>query len=241
MIAKLWNWLANNRHSLTGLAALLTATALLRPVLVPIFFPPDLVVKYSRDPSTVPYDLLKSTQELAIENQFNDVAPRGPNSLTTSGIIQKFKGNFWAHGIDRFSITLLNTSGTEIPHVRVSVDGCSGLWSSELDGTYITADEASSFASNSRLAGSSRLVLPELPPLPPDSTTTIRMYGDFPAYAKLDVASAVRTQVVELVVIENTWWFRHRYELQGALWALLVMFAAVTLSFAVSRAIEGGS
>jgi hypothetical protein len=238
MFAKIWIWLANNRHSLTGLAALITAVALLRPVLVPIFFPPDLIVRYSRDPSTVPDDLMKWAQKLGFEILVKGTVPEGLDSLKNSDVIQKLENNLRGDGIDRFSITLTNTSANEIPHVRVSVDGCASLWSSQIDGTYITADEAKSFASNSKLADSSRLVLPELPPLPPNSSTTIRLYGRFPTYATLDIASTVRTQVVELVVIESNWWFRHRYELQGAFWGLggILLFAA--LSFAVSRVME---
>jgi hypothetical protein len=231
LFTKLWAWLGDNYKSLGGLVALLTLLGLSRPVLAPLLFPPDLTVRYILEPSTVPYDLHSWSTGLSNYLIYNGVPDR-LNSFKTSDVTTRLRDFQWPGGIDLFVIELTNESSSDISPVHVSLNDCVALWSAEIDGTYLSAEQAKSFSSKAKLSGSNRVVLPEIPPLPPHSITTIRVYGKFFS-TRLDIASSVRSQVIEWVVVESNWRIRNKYLIQAVFSSLVFLIVGLAVAFGI--------
>jgi hypothetical protein len=121
--------------------------------------------------------------------------------------------------INRLWIQVSNESDKEIAHVRVNARRVDSLWSAQMSGTYVAPMESKAFEDGLSLTPDGRLIFPELPVLPPHSKLEFLIFGNITGgyYGGVDVSAPVRSQTIEFVTLERTWWVRNKDVISGAL------------------------
>ena len=108
------------------------------------------------------------------------------------------------------TLTATNQAKHSVSGTRLHVTGLKGrLWNVYALGTFLTKEEAKVFAQQVKSAsgvGNSNLVLPELPPLPPQNSLTIYLLGSFKEGSQATITvPADNFAVLDYVTLQRSW------------------------------------
>lgn len=239
---KLWRWLAQNSSALQGAAAVLVLISafVAAPAVIWRSLKPDLVIEVDPDQGTVPPELLEWVRDVQSElvEALEDLPKVKKESwqklrdLTASMSNERLAALYGVGDtIARLRLEVRNQTDRVISGVRISLDHIYRIWSISAKGTFLTNEETQNFIGKVKPARStSRLVLPELPPLPPRSSLEVILYGSV-ENADVEVsAQGATTKVERIVEVENTWlvdWYMNPYK---AFPLFLFLFLALWLA-----------
>ena len=224
---KLWNWLSRNVASFQALGQGLAGLAVAGTAVVVIWgfwesSTPDLLLWSQRNESTIPVDLIKWSKNVAEELQ--SLPKQSVNEppildrlrpLAASDIAKRLPHLYSRDGLERLTLVVKNQAKHTVTGTRLRVMGLLGrLWDVHALGTFLTEEEAKVFVQQIKSAfgdGNINLVLPELPPLPPQNSLTIELFGNFspthteatikvPAdnFAVLDYVEVQRSRLIDM-------------------------------------------
>mgnify|MGYP001306961349 CR=1 FL=1 len=208
----IWNWLKQNSEQIRGLAAIVTIVALL--IGVPFAFykwlKPDLEITVRRDPPSISTDLRTWISDTKSALQLLPQATAGEpdpferfRPMQSSGPLR----NSRAVGVTEYEavrIELNNRSNGIISGVRIRLENARITGGVEVSSNSLTTRELSEWQMKLPTeATDTVLVLPELPPLPPQSTVRIIAYG---GVAYTDVSASVTggsVQIIRLITVKD--------------------------------------
>lgn len=236
---KLWRWLAQNSSALQGAAAVLVLIGafVAAPTVIWRSLKPDLVIQVDPDQSTVPPHLLDWVRDVRSEivEVLEDLPKVKKESWQKLRDLTASMSNEQLYGVGdniaRLHLEVRNQTDRVISGVRISLDHIYRIWSISAKGTFLTNEETQNFIGKVKPTRStSRLVLPELPPLPPKNSLEVILYGSVED-ADVEVsAQGATTKVERIVEVENTWlvdWYRNPYK---AFPLFLLLFLALWLA-----------
>ena len=187
------NLLREHSAALQGLAATLVIVGTLLSGALWLYkkaFSSELLVRVELDRSTIPPDLLGTMRDLLrqvgavqryVKLDGNSTFVKdlfGTMSRDTSNRAR----NYVTDDIQRLLVSIDNRSDRTISDVRLRLLEIHSLWSSRIEGSYLTGDEALAYQSKMGGINGSEFVLPQLPSLPPKSTLTLIFWGSFTDY-----------------------------------------------------------
>lgn len=184
-----WNWLDRNSSQLQGLAAVVAILAGLAavPFVVSKWLQPDMTIKVTAEPSSIPPALDDWVQEAArLLKGLPEPTKGDPDSfedlrqLQAKGPLDPTRAeNSWAlREPSSLRIDVANHADKVISGVRLRIDRAYPSWGLGLSATFLTADEVVAWEKSIPLSAvGPTFVLPELPPLPPRSAITLVVYG----------------------------------------------------------------
>jgi hypothetical protein len=179
---KLWSWLKRNVRALEALVAvvaIITAVVASWPYLQNAT-KRDLLLEVQRNESTIPFDLMKWSKDVAfalelLPKQLADepLFLDRLRPLATSDTAKRLPFLNSSQGLALLTLTVKNQANHTVSGTRLYVTDLQGrLWDVYAWGSFLTEEEAKVFAQQVKSAsgiGNSNLVLPELPPLPPQN------------------------------------------------------------------------
>jgi len=190
-VNRFWKWLGENSNQLGALAALvaIVATVAVLPIWIGRKLSPEVEVVVRQQAAVMPEDLEAWTSSLAFElvtlpnpsegeadrfERFRELAITGPLSLPPETALRSDS----VYSPELLEIEVSNHADRTIPGVRLRVDNTALTWGVTLSAEFLTSAEIRTWeAQVSDESRSDTLVLPELPPLPPESTVSIVGFG----------------------------------------------------------------
>lgn len=187
---EIWSWLERNSAQLQGLAAV--AAILGAVAAIPYFLfkwvQADLVVSVTAEAATMPPSLEQWIEDASLELKMLPVTPEEEvdpyislRQLQITGPLDPSRvDHLWrATETSRIRIDVSNGTDQIISGARLRLDRAFPLWGVNLIATFLTDEEIDRWQKDVSIElGGSSLVLPELPPLPPNSAVTVVAYGD---------------------------------------------------------------
>lgn len=184
-----WRWLERNSAQLQGLAAvagILGALAAI-PYFASKWFAPDLTVVVTSDEATTPPALKDWIHDIALDLKSLPEAEKDQEDPYSSlrkwqvtGPLEpvRFETYRWDN-MGRIRVDVTNQTDRVLPGIRLRFDDAWPVWGVEMAATFSTAEEIARWKKNlSREPSGPTLVLPELPPLPPNGSVSLVAYGD---------------------------------------------------------------
>jgi hypothetical protein len=216
---KLWSWLKRNVRALEALVAvvaIITAVVASWPYLQNAT-KRDLLLEVQRNESTIPFDLMKWSKDVAfalelLPKQLADepLFLDRLRPLATSDTAKRLPFLNSSQGLALLTLTVKNQANHTVSGTRLYVTDLQGrLWDVYAWGSFLTEEEAKVFAQQVKSAsgiGNSNLVLPELPPLPPQNLLIIYLLGSFTKSSQATITvPADNFAVVDLVTVQRSW------------------------------------
>jgi hypothetical protein len=218
-----WNWLRSNSVQIGTIAAIIAAASGAWPHLIHATKwarPPDLLVKFNVEKSTVPPDYRKFAENSALFFLFEKQTPE-----LRSKVVNIFDGQpdesflekvrYRANNIDKAQINITNQSSKEISGVKIRLDNVFALWNAEINGSFLDKAEiellrkklSHSISGNANIGSvldSSSVVFPEFPALPPGSSIELTIFGDLSLAKPVIVANGQSSEIKEIVEVEDS-------------------------------------
>jgi len=234
-VRHIWNWITKNSDALQGAAAVIvTLSALVAlPIWLGRFAGSDARVVVDSDPGTMPQDLSDWSDDAArvLDPDGFDLSKTGlkawrldqMRSLMSSPTAQGLRDpRVNPRRIGRLSLQVQNQSPTTISGVRIRLDEISNVWDVSINGTFIEDKVAREFRDRiGPVHGLQSLVLPELPPIPPESILNVLVYGDM-EFARPSISVQGATLTTENVVKMRDSWALRLYRDPFPIYILLV-------------------
>ncbi len=205
---RVWEWLGANSKALGGLAAvtvIITAVVTGTPYLVRQLGP-DIVVRTNLDRMDLPAELAAWLREMSRVANLRDLSQIRALDEELAGslsnpIIQNLYRNVPE---DRLQLEIENQSDGVVSGLFLRLDGVYGLFDVRVNGTFLREAQAEQLST--AITGGYRdktLVLPELPPLPPESTLQVTLYGTLIGNQPI-VSSAIHSyEIKEIIEVED--------------------------------------
>lgn len=202
-----WRWLEKNSAQLQGLAAvagILGALAAI-PYFASKWFAPDLTVVITRDEVTIPpafkdwlHGIVSELRALPNVEEGVQDSYLSLRKLQVTGPLEPVRyETFRWDRLDRMRVDVTNQTNRVIPGIRLRFDHAWPVWGVDMSATFSTAKEIARWKANVLPESSgSTLVLPELPPLPPNGSVSLVAYGNV---ADADVSVAAPGSSFDLI------------------------------------------
>ncbi|MCG8094134.1 MAG: hypothetical protein JAZ17_11005 [Candidatus Thiodiazotropha endolucinida] len=205
-----WNWLRENSAALQSVAALavIISASFAGWSYVNRSYSPELTVRLNIDESTIPEDLTNFTKEVVLFLEWDKDKLLGAednpriDSILNSSVIKRIQASPLT--LDRAHIEVINNSEKIISGVRVRLDNIHSFWGIEVEGTFLDNAEASKFRDSLKDVHTNQsVILPELPPLPPNSSLSLSVFGSIGILKPFVTTDGQRYTMIEVVEVEN--------------------------------------
>jgi uncharacterized integral membrane protein len=127
----------------------------------------------------------------------------------------------------RIRIDLVNQTDRVIPNVRLRLDNAYPLWGVYLEAKFLTENEITKWQQSFSFINSGpTVVFPELPPLPPNSSTNIVIFGYVDNANVSAAVSGFSHKIIPTVTVEDKWpisWMRNQLLLWFSIMILLFL------------------
>ena len=205
-------WLRKNSDIIKALASLIFIFGALTgiPTLLYKWMKPDIVITFSVQNSTMPPALKKWIEETAenikrlppLETRDWFIESKDPGlfallqkletdpyrsfrDLQKTGPLESEQRNYSGKALEPGSVTIniVNQTDRVIPNVRLRLDQVYPTWGVYLEAKFLTENEISNWQKSFSLVKSGpTVVFPDLPPLPPNSSINIIIYGSVDSF-----------------------------------------------------------
>jgi hypothetical protein len=214
---RFWAWLDRNSSQLKALAALTIVLGGLAgaPLLLYKWLQPDIIITVANQSSTMPPALKKWTEEASSiirDLREPDEGQKDPyrsfRHLQNTGPLkrEREKERWATMQTAKMRIDLVNQTNRVIPGVRLRLDGAYPVWGVFLEAAFLTDKEIVTWHQSASFEDRGpTIVLPELPPIPPNSAMNIIAYGYLDNAKVFATVSGASYKIIATITIEDKW------------------------------------